>query len=190
MTLDLELAIRIRAPPPLVWRALTTTPGLEQFWATRANVEVTPGGRFTFAYGTDAAAQDKGRYGAVEAERRLLLEWDQPGGAADPNPVEIVLHPEVRGGTKVELIHHALDEEDEESMEEQVDRWEDVLAGLKDVAERWAEKEAKRAAKEEEDRAASRGGARRGKKTFAKGGAKGGAKRGAKSGSRRPRQPR
>lgn len=138
--MDLVVSVRVRAPPELVFRALTTPDGLNEFWTKRANFAPRAGGRFRFWF-EDAGAPEPDAEGTVidfEEDWSVTLAFDQEDGRPDPHPITITVDPDERRGSVLELVQTGLDEEDDELLDAKNDEWEDLLARLKSVAERWA----------------------------------------------------
>ncbi|MDO4887251.1 MAG: SRPBCC domain-containing protein [Actinomycetaceae bacterium] len=100
-------SIEIAAPPDTVFEYLTTNEGMTAWMGQYADLDPTPGGKFT----VDVAGYPvRGRYLEVEPPHRVVLSWgfagseDLPAGAST---VEFLLTP-ISGGTRVDLRHFDL----------------------------------------------------------------------------------
>jgi uncharacterized protein YndB with AHSA1/START domain len=74
----IEQHIRIDAPPPAVFRALTDADELGSWMATRAQSDPRAGGTFEYVFEFEDPAQNNAQHGeyiAVEPDRRVALPW-------------------------------------------------------------------------------------------------------------------
>jgi uncharacterized protein YndB with AHSA1/START domain len=93
--MEIEREIVVPEPPDEVWEALTEPERLEEWFATEAELDATPGGEGIFRWGDG----DERRAVVREAEEaeRLVLDWDDGGSVA------IELEPIVEG-TRVHIV--------------------------------------------------------------------------------------
>lgn len=122
-----EYAFPIPAPPERIFRALTETSELEQWFAEYARVEPKVGGAYAFwgrfTVGTPAESDATGTVVAIDAGERLAFTWELYGV---PGTVTISLAPEQteRGpGTKVSIAHAVGGELNQPRPKELVDDW-------------------------------------------------------------------
>jgi uncharacterized protein YndB with AHSA1/START domain len=103
----------VAAPVPEVWKAWTTSEGIQGFFAPEAIVEPRPGGRFSIHFNPYAKDGLKGaddmRVLAVQPERLLSFTWNAPPHlpeARGQRTVVIVrLEPAAENKTQVRLTH-------------------------------------------------------------------------------------
>jgi uncharacterized protein YndB with AHSA1/START domain len=96
--MQIEREIVFPASPDEVWEALTEPSRLEEWFATEAELDPTPGGEGVFRWGDG----DERRAVVREAEpgERLVLDWEDDGA--------VVLElEEVEGGTRVHVVETA-----------------------------------------------------------------------------------
>ena len=83
-----------------VWEALTDSERLEEWFATEAELDPTPGGEGVFRWGDGDERRAVVR--EVEPEERLVLDWEDGG--------EVVLElEEVEGGTRLHVVETSPD---------------------------------------------------------------------------------
>ena len=80
---DIVVTKTINAPVAEVWKAWTTTEGIESFFAPKAvKVEPVPGGAFELWFGLDQPEGSRGCEGckvhSVRPMEQLVLEWNAP----------------------------------------------------------------------------------------------------------------
>lgn len=80
---DIAVTKTINAPVADVWKAWTTTDGIESFFAPKAvKVEPWPGGAFELWFGVDQPEGSRGCEGckvhSVKPMEQLVLEWNAP----------------------------------------------------------------------------------------------------------------
>jgi uncharacterized protein YndB with AHSA1/START domain len=80
---DIVVTKTINAPVADVWKAWTTTDGIESFFAPKAaKVEPWPGGAFELWFGVDQPEGSRGCEGckvhSVKPMEQLVLEWNAP----------------------------------------------------------------------------------------------------------------
>lgn len=95
MELHVERDVLVPAPPDEVWEALTDPGSLEEWFATEAELDPTPGGEGVFRWGDGDERRAVVR--EAEPEERLVLDWEGGG--------EVVIElEEVDGGTRVHVV--------------------------------------------------------------------------------------
>jgi len=100
-------SIDIAAPPETVFEYLTTNSGMTAWMGQHADLDPTPGGRFTVNI---AGYPVRGEYLHVEYPHRVVVSWGFAGSddlPAGTSTVEFRLTP-IRGGTRVDLRHFNL----------------------------------------------------------------------------------
>ena len=95
MELHVERDVVFPAEPDEVWEALTDPARLEEWFATEAELDATPGGEGVFRWGDGEERRATVR--EAEPEERLVLDWDDGG------EVVIELEP-VEGGTRLHVV--------------------------------------------------------------------------------------
>ena len=95
MELHVEREVVFPAEPDEVWEALTDPERLEEWFATKAELDATPGGEGVFRWGDGEERRATVR--EAEPEERLVLDWDDGG------EVVIALEP-VEGGTRLHVV--------------------------------------------------------------------------------------
>jgi uncharacterized protein YndB with AHSA1/START domain len=80
---DIAVTKTINAPVADVWKAWTTTDGIESFFAPKAaKVEPWPGGAFELWFGVDQPEGSRGSEGckvhSVKPMEQLVFEWNAP----------------------------------------------------------------------------------------------------------------
>jgi uncharacterized protein YndB with AHSA1/START domain len=93
--LHVERDVVFPAEPDEVWEALTDPERLEEWFATEAELDATPGGEGVFRWGDGEERRATVR--EAEPEERLVLDWDDGG------EVVIALEP-VEGGTRLRVV--------------------------------------------------------------------------------------
>jgi uncharacterized protein YndB with AHSA1/START domain len=98
--LHIERDVVFPAPPDEVWEALTEPERLEEWFATEAELDPTPGGAGVFRW--DDGEERRATVREAVPEERLVLDWDDGG--------EVVLElEEVEGGTRLHVVETAPD---------------------------------------------------------------------------------
>jgi uncharacterized protein YndB with AHSA1/START domain len=102
-TKTLKFKRTIKAPPPEVYRALTRSSALRQWFSDAAQLEARKGGRVYFGWNDGYGAM--GEVTAVEPDKKIALTWlgkDEP----ESTQVQITLRPTPsNGGTVVSVAH-------------------------------------------------------------------------------------
>lgn len=80
---DIVVTAVVDAPVADVWKAWTTSAGIESFWAPKAaKVEPWPGGAFELWFGVDLPEGSRGSEGcrvhSVRPMEQLVFEWNAP----------------------------------------------------------------------------------------------------------------
>jgi uncharacterized protein YndB with AHSA1/START domain len=106
----IDYAIRIEAPPTLVFAMLTDAALLTEWMAAAAHADVRPGGEFRWTYENGDIVL--GSFVEIDPPRRVVFRygWEQPAERAIPprsTEVEITLA-EVDGATELRLVHRGL----------------------------------------------------------------------------------
>jgi uncharacterized protein YndB with AHSA1/START domain len=109
-----ELWAEVQAPPPAVWRALTTPDGVETFFARQYRVEPEIGGAYEMYFLLDNPPGLRGGEGvrilAMEEPRRFVISWNAPPNFGplrqQQTVVEFELEPLGQDRTLVQLTHH------------------------------------------------------------------------------------
>ena len=100
MELRIERDVLFPATPDEVWEALTDPERLEEWFATEAELDPTPGGEGVFRWGDGDERRAVVR--EAEPEERLVLDWEDGG--------EVVLElEEVEGGTRLHVVETSPD---------------------------------------------------------------------------------
>jgi uncharacterized protein YndB with AHSA1/START domain len=123
-------SVFVQAPPERVYEYFTQPEAIVRWMGDYALLDPTPDGRFTLDV---HGAPVRGRYLELEPPRRLLISWGYAGSARlapGASTVEVRLIPE-RDGTRVELEHRDLPEEETEG---HVSGWRHYLARLQVAA--------------------------------------------------------
>ena len=95
MELHVEREVVFPAGPDEVWEALTDSDRLEEWFATEAELDPTPGGEGVFRWGDGEERRAVVR--EAEPEERLVLDWEDGG--------EVVIElEEVDGGTRLHVV--------------------------------------------------------------------------------------
>ncbi|MFL5638601.1 MAG: SRPBCC domain-containing protein [Gemmatimonadaceae bacterium] len=139
-----QVRATVKAPPSAVWKALTTTGTLKQFFfGSDISTDWQVGSPITFS-GTwkGKPYQDKGNVQTFERERRLAFtHWSPLSGMDDvPENYHVVsfdLRP-VDGATEVALTQTNLNDAEPltpENRQEYAKNWTMVLDGLKKIVE-------------------------------------------------------
>ena len=134
---SLTLVRRLKAPPPLVFDALTRPELLKRWWGPDdgavliAETDVRVGGRYRvrFRMLDDTEHESSGEYVEVERPKRLAMTWRWTGGVEDPGEslLEFSLRP-IAEGTELTLTHSRL--HDDESSRSHRDGWSGALDKL------------------------------------------------------------
>ena len=100
MELRIERDVVFPAGTDEVWEALTDPERLEEWFATEAELDATPGGEGVFRWGDGEERRAVVR--EAEPEERLVLDWEDGG--------EVVLElEEVEGGTRLHVVETSPD---------------------------------------------------------------------------------
>ena len=134
--------VDIDVPIDRVWQAWTDRHELERWLAERANVRCEPGGAFELFWQRANLNTVGSRIAALEAPRRLVLDWQGTAAFADlfagggPTTVEVRLDP-VDTGTRVTVEQpETRDVPGWRTYDEwMADAWEEALIGLKSRCE-------------------------------------------------------
>jgi uncharacterized protein YndB with AHSA1/START domain len=82
MERKIEKDVVVDAPVGEVWRMWTTEAGAKTFFAPKANIDLTIGGRYEILFDLDAPPGSQGGEGlkvlAYTPERMLAVEWNAP----------------------------------------------------------------------------------------------------------------
>jgi uncharacterized protein YndB with AHSA1/START domain len=98
--LHIERDVVLPAGADEVWEALTDPARLEEWFATEAELDPTPGGEGIFRWGDGEERRAVVR--EAEPEERLVLDWEDGG--------EVVLElEEVEGGTRLHVVETSPD---------------------------------------------------------------------------------
>lgn len=122
----------IRRPVAEVFEAFVDPALTTRFWFTKSSGRLEPGREIRWdweMYGVSAQVHVK----AVEANRRILIEWDDP-----PCPVEWLFTPRADDTTLVEISNWGFSGSDDEVVAKAIDSkggFSLVLAGLKALLE-------------------------------------------------------
>ena len=134
---SLTLVRRIKAPPPIVFDAITTAEGIAQWWGPDAGpvlvaeADVRVGGsyrvRFRLLDGTEH--ETRGVYLELVRPERVVMSWRWTEGGADigESRVEMTLRP-IPDGTELTFTHSRL--RDEESRRSHEGGWLGALRKL------------------------------------------------------------
>jgi uncharacterized protein YndB with AHSA1/START domain len=129
---SLTLVRRIRAPPSIVFDALTTPDGIAQWWGPDAGpvllaeTDVRIGGRFRVRFrkldGTEH--ESAGEYLEIVEPKRLVMSWQWTNGgvpeeAGEVSRIEIDLK-RIDTGTEITFTHARLRTQDSRASHEQV----------------------------------------------------------------------
>ncbi len=130
--------ILIVASPRAVWRALTTTEGIEAWWADSARVDAREGGRIILTSEDDDGnpLEERGIFHALRPIRRVEIAWDAAGKA--PTRGTRVQFQVVRDGdeTLLNLVHSGGGALDDEEARAALDKtWRQALNALRDALE-------------------------------------------------------
>jgi uncharacterized protein YndB with AHSA1/START domain len=106
----IDYAIRIEAPPEVVFEMLTEANLLTEWMAREAEVDRRAGGAFRWVYENGDVVL--GRFIEIDAPRRLVLAygWEEPASRGIPpgsTEVEITLEAS-DGATLLRLVHRGL----------------------------------------------------------------------------------
>lgn len=85
-TQDLDRAIRgeviVKGDLQTVWRAWTTTEGIESFFAPACNIDLRVGGAYEIFFNPDGKPGERGAEGmrimAIQTEKMLAFDWSAP----------------------------------------------------------------------------------------------------------------
>jgi uncharacterized protein YndB with AHSA1/START domain len=92
---QIEREVVLPATPAEVWESLTEAERLEEWFANDVELDPTPGGEGVFRW--DNGEERRAVVREVEAEERLVLDWDDDG--------QVVLElEEVDGGTLLRVV--------------------------------------------------------------------------------------
>jgi uncharacterized protein YndB with AHSA1/START domain len=118
---SVTLVRRIKAPPQVVFDAVTTAEGIAHWWGPDAGPvllsESDPrvGGRYRvrFRMLDSTEHESSGEFLEIMRPQRVVLSWRWKGGQEDPGEsrIEITLRA-VPGGTEVTLTHSRLHDEE------------------------------------------------------------------------------
>ena len=107
---DIVVNKTINAPVAEVWKAWTTTEGIESFFAPKAvKVEPVPGGAFELWFGVDQPEGSRGCEGckvhSVRPMEQLVLEWNAPPTIPAIRPLRTLVYLDFKPlpGNKTEL---------------------------------------------------------------------------------------
>ena len=101
----------VSMPPDEVWPYVSDGALWARWQGRSCEIEPVPGGRFEMTMPDGAIAS--GRVLEVTEGRRIAFTWGWEGTPLAPGStkVEIVLHPDPSGGTRITLTHSDLPEE-------------------------------------------------------------------------------
>lgn len=117
---SLTLVRRIKAPPDIVFEAVTTAEGIAHWWGPDAGPVLVAksdprvGGRYLLRFrmlpGTEHECS--GEFLVIERPRRVVMSWRWTGGVEDPgeSQVEIILRA-IGDGTELTFTHSRLHDE-------------------------------------------------------------------------------
>ena len=99
--LDIEYTTLIRAPRDVVYRALTTADGLDQWFTTGAEVVAQPGGVIHWRWrdwgAESVTVDDRGEVVEAVEPERFVFRWHGNGPEAEPTTVELDFIEDERG---------------------------------------------------------------------------------------------
>jgi len=105
-----ELAIE--APPEVVYEYLTDAARFVEWMADSATLEPAPGGRIRWTHANGDTCS--GTFVELVPNRRVVFTygWERAEVAIPPGSttVEIYLHPDGAGGTRLRLVHRGLED--------------------------------------------------------------------------------
>ena len=133
---EIKQSHSISATPDRVYRALTDAAEITRWFASTAQSDPTPGGRFTFEYVFDDTSRNHtvdGAYRTLTPGQAVAYSW--PAGHAKlPTEVTFTLTPK-DGGTELTLVHSGWTADADQSMKEHDMGWGFFLGNLKSYLE-------------------------------------------------------
>ncbi|HYQ98704.1 MAG TPA: SRPBCC domain-containing protein [Casimicrobiaceae bacterium] len=138
---DIVVTAIVDAPVADVWKAWTTSAGIESFWAPKAaKVEPWPGGAFELWFGVDLPEGSRGSEGcrvhSVRPMEQLVFEWSAPPTIPAIRPLRTLVYLDFKplpgGRTEVTLRNYGYgDGEDWAKTKAYFQRaWANVMASL------------------------------------------------------------
>ncbi len=120
----------IAAPPRAVWRALTTTEGLQRWLCDDARVEPRVGGRYILIHFDDENIEERGMIHKWRPTSHLEITWDRVG--TQPSAGTQITWKLARAGkeTRLAMVHSGSVFDDEEQRALTDRDWRRALSAL------------------------------------------------------------
>jgi uncharacterized protein YndB with AHSA1/START domain len=134
--MDIVHKIGIKAPTPAVYQALSTIPGLAQWWTTDTTGEATVGGRIRFWF-SNPGGDERGGFvmEVLELERDRLVRWRVVDGPAEWVGTDIDFTLSQSGEYATVLFGHRNWREWGEFMSHCSTKWASFLFSLREMLE-------------------------------------------------------